>query len=354
VDVIDRIEAAATRHGDRAAHTYRGESLTYALLWSAATALSARIAGELPDDGSPVVVYGHKESAMLVAFLGAVRAGHPYIPLDSSWPADRISSVVEESQTQLVIAVRPLPEGVITEVTVLDGSVLDAGEVPPGPVGEPRALDANDPYYVIYTSGSTGRPKGVQITASALARFVDWATTLVPDADPAPTATFSPEPARFSPEPAKFSPEPARFSPESSGHEVWLNQAPFSFDLSVMDLYCALTTGATLYSVDAPTVANARELHDELGRSGVSVWVSTPSFADLCLADPGFTADLLPRLGSFLFCGETLAPTQQPPASFVNHVSHDYFEVMGIPIVRGRSFTEDDERERSTTRRFAK
>jgi D-alanine--poly(phosphoribitol) ligase subunit 1 len=281
VDVVERIGAAAARDGDRAAHTYRGQSLSYTQLWSSATALSARIAGELADDGSPVVVYGHKESAMLVAFLGAVRAGHPYIPLDASWPADRIASVVEESRTKLVIAVRPLPDGVAVEgVDVLDGSALDAGIVPPGPTREPHAVGADDPYYVIYTSGSTGRPKGVQITQSALTNFVDWATTLAPDPGLAGQA-----------------------------HHIWLNQAPFSFDLSVMDLYCALTTGATLYSIDAPTVASSRLLHDELGRSGVSVWVSTPSFADLCLADPGFTADLLPRLGCFLFCGETLSPT---------------------------------------------
>jgi predicted permease len=43
----------------------------------------------------------------------------------------------------------------------------------------------------------------------------------------------------------------------------------------------------------------------------------------------------------------------QPPASFINHVGHGYFDVMGIPIVRGRAFTEDDERERSRTRKFA-
>jgi len=302
VNVIDRIEAAATRHGDRAAHTYRGESLSYAQLWSQATALSARIAGELADDGSPVVVYGHKESAMLVAFLGAVRAGHPYIPIDASWPADRIASVVEESRTQLVVAVRPLPDGVTTSIPVLDGSELDTGAVPEGPTGEPTPLGPDDPYYVIYTSGSTGRPKGVQITQSALARFVDWATTLpeirVSVTDPASTGSSG-----------KIAGTEVRERGSADPHDVWLNQAPFSFDLSVMDLYCALTTGATLHSVDSATVANARLLHEELSRSEVSVWVSTPSFADLCLADPAFTADLMPSLGTFLFCGETLSPT---------------------------------------------
>jgi D-alanine--poly(phosphoribitol) ligase subunit 1 len=277
VDIIDRIGAAASRDGDRAAHRYRGDALSYAQLWSGSSALAARIAGMLPDDGSPVVVYGHKESAMLVAFLGAVRAAHPYIPIDASWPADRIASVIDESRARLVVAVRPLPPGLTTAATVLDGSGLAAGTIPPGPTGVPHPVAPDDPYYVIYTSGSTGHPKGVQITSAALAHFVDWATSLTDDA-----------------------------RVRSTTDPVWLNQAPFSFDLSVMDLYCSLATGATLHSVDAATVASPRRLHDELASSDVSVWVSTPSFADLCLADPGFDASLLPRLGLFLFCGETL------------------------------------------------
>lgn len=239
---------------------------------------------------------------MLVAFLGAVRSGHPYIPIDASWPADRLVSVVDESRAQLVIAVRPLPEGgSVDAVAVFDGSGLAAGVVPSGPTGEPHPVAADDPYYVIYTSGSTGRPKGVQITQAALTHFVDWATSLtkilVSTPDAASKAFGTPE-----------TPAPGSHRRSGDGHEVWLNQAPFSFDLSVMDLFCALTTGATLYSVDAATVANARLLHDALGSSDVSVWVSTPSFADLCLADPAFDVSLLPRLRLFLFCGETLSP----------------------------------------------
>ena len=152
MDIIDRIGAAASRDGDRAAHRYRGESLSYAQLWSGSSALAARIAGLLPDDGSPVVVYGHKESAMLVAFLGAVRAAHPYIPIDASWPADRIASVVDESRARLIVAVRPLPPGVTTAAAVLDGSGLAVGTIPAGPTGLPHPVAPDDPYYVIYTS----------------------------------------------------------------------------------------------------------------------------------------------------------------------------------------------------------
>lgn len=305
MEIVDRIGAVAASAGDRIAHRHRDVRLTYTHLWSASEALAERIAGLLPDDGSPVVVYGHKESSMLVAFLGAVRAAHPYIPIDASWPADRISSVIDESRTELVVAVRALPEGVVTSAAVLDGSGLASGTIHPGPTGTPRQVGPDDPYYVIYTSGSTGRPKGVQITAAALDHFVDWALALT-EIGVSVRASASDAPAEVS-EPSAV--PKRRSAPRQLGPEVWLNQAPFSFDLSVMDLYGALASGATVHSIDAATVANPRHLHDDLAASGLTIWVSTPSFADLCLADHTFDATLLPRLRLFLFCGETLPPT---------------------------------------------
>jgi predicted permease len=57
--------------------------------------------------------------------------------------------------------------------------------------------------------------------------------------------------------------------------------------------------------------------------------------------------------GSIYLEGQPASAASQPPASFINHVGHNYFEVMGIPIVRGRAFAEEDEHEHSLTRRFA-
>jgi predicted permease len=57
--------------------------------------------------------------------------------------------------------------------------------------------------------------------------------------------------------------------------------------------------------------------------------------------------------GSIYIEGQPASASSQPPASFMNHVGHDYFAVMGIPIVRGRAFVEEDEREHSTTRKLA-
>ncbi|HEY7566799.1 MAG TPA: AMP-binding protein, partial [Gemmatimonadaceae bacterium] len=111
------------------------------------------------------------------------------------------------------------------------------------------------------------------ITRQALATFIDWLTG------------------------------EQRFVPAG---EVFLNQASFSFDLSVMDVYGALTTGGTLVSATRDHVDTPRELHAMLRNSGITTWVSTPTFAGMCLAEPTFSGKIVRGIRRFLFCGEVL------------------------------------------------
>lgn len=275
MDLLQGAERTARFTPERVAHTWRGESLTYGELWDRSGRLAASLSGFPP--GAPIVVHGHKRGLMLVCFLAAVRSGHPYVPVDSSLPRGRLTDIIGASDAACVLAVDQVgfaPRSPVISRSAIEAIVLDTQVTSVDPSS---AVGPDDPFYIIYTSGSTGSPKGVQISRRSVGLLAEWALTLIPP------------------------------SPEGSGPEVFLNQAPFSFDLSVFELAMGLVSGATIVSVDKQHVAHLSTLFDGLEGAGLTVWVSTPSFADLCLADPRFTGALLPELKVFLFCGETLA-----------------------------------------------
>lgn len=258
LDLLVRIDSWSQLAPDHLAHISGDRALTFAELIARSDALAACLSRTLTRPQSPVVVLGHKEPEMLIAFLGAVKAGHPYVPLDTSLPKQRVERIIESSGTELVLT----PDRVVE---------LAAEHAP----DKPRPVQWNDPYYIIFTSGSTGEPKGVVITLESLTSFVEW---MLAEQKPADLQA------------------------------VFLNQAPFSFDLSVMDLYLSLVTGGTLFSITAEQIANPRQLYGALASSNLTTWVSTPSFAQMCLVEKSFDAGMLPHVRRFLFCGETLAP----------------------------------------------
>jgi D-alanine--poly(phosphoribitol) ligase subunit 1 len=261
MDLLDRIDAWGDRVPDRIAHRVNDTTLTWAELVRRSDALSCELAGLGLDAGSPIVVRGHKESEMLIGFLGCAKAGHPYVPVDTGVPDARVERIVAASGARLVL----------TPDSVRD---LVSRGIRRG-VARPRVpATADTPHYIMFTSGSTGEPKGAVITRGCLEAFLGWMVSEHRFAD----------------------------------GEVFLNQAVFSFDLSVMDTWTCLATGGTLSSLTAADLGDFRRLFESLEASGITTWVSTPQVAHLCLAERRFDAALLPDLRRFLFCGDVLTP----------------------------------------------
>lgn len=82
---------------------------------------------------------------------------------------------------------------------------------------------------------------------------------------------------------------------------VVLHQVSYSFDVSGCAVYAGVCRGMTLFTVDHAMSADLQECFSFLGKSELDLWVSTPSFAELCIQSERFSEALLPRLRQFLF-----------------------------------------------------
>lgn len=246
-------------------------SITYKSLWNESDLLANFIKEHCKDDKTPIIVYGHKNPRMLVAFLACVKSGRAYVPVDITVPRNRIEAIIDSVNPKLILTTEAFePYGAYPVINLLHDDYVSNITAQ---VTQEDYVHDDSVYYIIFTSGSTGIPKGVQITYNALNHFTEWALTLGSNA---------------------------------KKHKHFINQAPFSFDLSVMDLYMSLASESCLVSLEKSIQSDYKALFERLRDSKANVWVSTPSFADLCMADHTFDQDLMPELELFLFCGETL------------------------------------------------
>ncbi|WP_395361637.1 D-alanine--poly(phosphoribitol) ligase subunit DltA [Levilactobacillus parabrevis] len=272
-NMITAIDQFATSDPDRIAYDDLGHTNTYGELKQRSDALAAHLdAMQLPVH-APILVYGGQTFDMMATFLGIVKSGHAYAPIDTHSPLERITTINEIAQPAAAIAVSALPT-TLGETPVLTPDNLQT--IFSSPVVDyqvDHAVSGDENYYIIFTSGTTGKPKGVQISHKNLLSYVNWMLS----ADfVLPTAPRT------------------------------LSQAPYSFDLSVMDWGPTLASGGTLVALPKTVTDNFKQLFETLPQMDLDVWVSTPSFMDICLLEPTFDAAHYPRLSRFLFCGEEL------------------------------------------------
>lgn len=204
--------------------------------------------------GHPVVIYGHKEAQFIVSIIACMSLGLPYIPVDTIYPQERVNKIIHIVNSALVI-------NTITHSLEFNSNNIHT------------SYHLDDPIiYIIFTSGSTGEPKGVQITQSSLLDFNEW---LQKD--------------------FKF-----------SSRSIFMNQAPFSFDLSVYELMGFLSFGGTIVLNSREIIENHLDYFERLKTYRCNIWVSTPSFISRYLLSSEFTANTMAHLHTFLFCGEVL------------------------------------------------
>lgn len=241
----------SSRADDALAVVGADRSLSWAELAAEASAWAdaARARGIGADQ--PVVIYGHKQAAFFVAMVGALMLGAPFVPVDTIYPPERLRRIVD----------------IVRAATIYDAAAaqFQAGSA------EPAELAEKGLAYVMFTSGSTGDPKGVQIGRESVALLGEWMAGFGLGEAP-----------------------------------VFMNQAPFSFDLSMYEVFGTLALGGSCVLNAREQIAAPADWYARLSSQGISCWVSTPSFAHQQLVSRDFAPATLPALNTFLFCGEPL------------------------------------------------
>lgn len=272
MDILNKIKSNSELYPDRIAIQSEDSSITYRMLEEYSNRLANYIENEYSDNKNPIIVYGHKSPLMIVCFLAVVKSGRAYCPIDISVPLTRVEDIINEVNPPIILSVNELQ---LEHKNIIDNNKIEKIISSVDKIEKTSTIGYEDVFYIIFTSGSTGKPKGVQITYECLNNYLEWSVTLGNTAD------------------------------EKVGKK-FLNQAPFSFDLSVMDLYTCLASAGTLCTLSKETQMDYKKMFSFLEKCDINVWVSTPSFIEMCLVDENYSDRLLPNLEVFLFCGEVL------------------------------------------------
>ncbi|MFJ2985441.1 amino acid adenylation domain-containing protein, partial [Pseudomonas sp. NPDC087185] len=268
------VEAQAARTPDASALAQAGQAVSYGELNQRANRLAHRLIEHGVQRGDRVALCLPRSMERVIGLLAALKAGAAYVPVDPSYPAERIAYLLSDSAPALLLAESSLTglPGDVPRLDLDDATAWHSSDSNPQVAG----LDAHALAYVVYTSGSTGQPKGVMIEHQTLANLVHWHCQ-----------AFA-----------------LRAGERTS------SVAGFGFDAMAWEVWPALCAGATLHLPPAPI---GNEHVDEL----LDWWLQQPltvSFLPTPLAEQALRRDRQhPTLRTLLIGGDRLRQFDRDP-----------------------------------------
>lgn len=258
--------------------------ITYKQLDELSDFLAANIIAELKGDvkNLPVLVFLPKQIESVVAYVGILKTGNPYVPVDYQVPLQRLSAMIDNLNPAMIIAdeeaIARLNEyGLQTKAKICLYSEL---------VKETRGVECInrcisetidvDPAYIMYTSGTTGVPKGVVISHRGIEDYANWLI------------------------------DEFGFTEDS----VFGLQSGFHFDNSVFDMYCSFFTGGKMVIIPEILFMYPSKLMPYMNEKKINTifWVPTVMIS---VADSGALEEEKPEyLKTIVFAGEVM-PNKQ-------------------------------------------
>ncbi|MBQ4291413.1 MAG: amino acid adenylation domain-containing protein [Muribaculaceae bacterium] len=219
---------------DNTAVVYAGKAYTYAEVDRITDRIASRLAAEGLSREDVVSIIIPRSEWMVIASLGALKAGCAYQPLDPSYPKERLNFMMADAGAKFLIADRSLRD----IVDDYKGNVLFTDEIASLPEAEHLKVDAapSDLFILLYTSGSTGTPKGVMLENRNIVSFCNWYKRYYGLTADCRVAAY----------------------------------ASYGFDACMMDLYPALTHGAAVHIIPEEIRLDLIALNEYFEENGIT------------------------------------------------------------------------------------
>jgi len=277
--LVTLLDAQVDLTPDAPAVTFGDTTLSYREFAARSNQVANYLVGRGVGPEITVGVHAHRSIEMLAAIHGIVRAGGSYLPLDPSFPADRLGFMLDDAGATLMLAGGgAIPEPGLVSAEVVD---LDAGDSPVW--SQPETSPGIDPEpdsaaYVLFTSGSTGRPKGAVNEHRGIVNRLIWMQEA--------------------------------FALDET--DVVLQKTPITFDVSVWELFWPLQTGARLVLAQPDAHRDPKQLVEVIVNESVTTLHFVPSMLALFVEEP--TIDRIESIRRVICSGEALSRDLQDRA----------------------------------------
>ena len=331
------VTRAAEARPDARAVIGEDRTLTYGEIESYSNRLASALRARGCESGDRVGVLMPKSALAVASFIGVLKAGCAYVPLDPQGANVRTAEMLRQCDPRVLLVAGCEPAvvedlasrnalgstivGWLGEGRAPAGASFTRAEVDSAPDDEPPAPVAPDDLaYILFTSGTTGKPKGVPITHASVHAFIEWAVSYF------------------------------ELGPEDrlSGHTA------LTFDLSTFDIYATFAAGAELHHVPKRALLIPHEVAALIEERRLTLWFSVPSQLAYVARFDALAGRDLSSLRHVAWCGDVLTPptlmhwkerlpgvlftnlygpTEATVASSYYRVPEDYTEAEGsIPI----------------------
>ncbi|UHA75798.1 amino acid adenylation domain-containing protein [Paenibacillus sp. 481] len=283
--------ALATPH--RVAIKAPERELTYGELNAEANQLAHYLRTQGVTRDQAVGLFTERTADMIVGVLAIMKAGGAYLPIDPSYPQERIQYLIEDSGASIVLTNVQLIEKLPEHVTRI---IFHSTMMPDQPIHNliSQHEHPDNLIYLMYTSGSTGKPKGVMVTHRNVVRLVQN-TNFV---------TFHED-------------------------DCMLQTGSLVFDASTFEIWGALLNGLTLVIVAQQTILDAEQLGKAIKHHRITMmWLTSPLFTQLVEKD----ASIFAPIRTLLVGGDVLSP---------KHIYRVLDQCAPISIVNGYGPTEN-------------